>query len=133
MAAVAAGPRAADRLLAEKEVLAREVTDALYAALPGLMAKYGQAGREKCLQDMRYNLEHLAPAVDLEQPTMFAIYIRWLDNLLRARHVSTDEIVRSLEIMEQLVRQRFDREEADAVTACIHSGLAVLSGESNAP
>ena len=127
MDTLAAEARAASRLLADKESLARAITDALYADMPELMAKYGEAGREKCLQDMRYNLEHLIPAVDLGQPEMFAGYVRWLDDLLRARNVSTGEVVRSLELTEALVRERFSTEEAEAVATCIRAGLSALA------
>ena len=77
-----AGERAGARLVGEKEGLARAITDALYRERPDLQAKYGDAGRAKCLQDMRYNLEHLAPAVALDDPPMFAGYARWLLGLL---------------------------------------------------
>ena len=127
MDTLAAEARAASRLLADKESFARAITEALYADMPELMAKYGAAGREKCLQDMRYNLEHLIPAVDLGQPEMFAGYVRWLDDLLRARNVSTGEVVRSLELTEELVRERFSPEEADAVAICIQAGLSALA------
>ena len=87
MASVSAGTAAAERLLAEKATLAAEITAALYAEMPELLARHGEYGPRKCLEDMRYNLEHLAPAVDLADPALFAGYVRWLDGLLRARNV----------------------------------------------
>ena len=128
MASVAPAERATAFLLEEKEALAREVTARLYAAMPSLPEKYGERGRAKCLQDMRYNLEHLAPAVELEHPEMFAAYARWLDGLLRAYGVATDEVVRSLELMEAVVDERLPADEADAVRACLRAGLAALRG-----
>ena len=127
MDAVTAGARAAGRLLDDKEALARLVTDALYAERPGLVAKHGAAGREKCLQDLRYTIEHLVPAVDLGEPSMFAGYVRWLDGLLRARNVATDDVARSLELTERVVRDRLAADEAAAVSASIGAGLAALS------
>ena len=91
MASVSAGTAAAERLLAEKATLAAEITAALYAEMPELLARHGEYGRRKCLEDMQYNLEHLAPAVDLADPALFAGYVRWLDGLLRARNVGTAE------------------------------------------
>lgn len=123
---VTAGARAAERLLEIKDSLAREITDALYERMPELMEKHGEYGRRKCLQDMRYNLEHLAPAVDLGQPEMFAGYVRWLDGLLRARNVSTAEVALSLELTEQRVRERFAADEADAIVPSVRAGLAAL-------
>ena len=128
MDAVTAGARAAGRLLDDKEALARLVTDALYAERPGLVAKHGAAGREKCLQDLRYTVEHLVPAVDLGDPELFAGYVRWLDALLRARNVDTDEVVRSLELMERVVGDRFPGEEAAVVAPVVQAGLAALGG-----
>lgn len=127
MGAMTDGPRAAERLLRDKGVLAQEITDGLYQEMPELMEKHGEYGRGKCLQDMHYNLEHLAPAVDLGQPEMFGAYVRWLDGLLRARNVSTVEVVRSLEVMEERIRARFTAGEVEAVVPSIHAGLAALA------
>jgi hypothetical protein len=123
---MSAAARSSERLVAEKEALARAITDALYAERPELLARYGAAGREKCLQDMRYNLEHLAPAVALEQPSMFAGYAQWLRGLLAARGIPVDDVVRSLVLTRDAITQRFPPDEAaDALTA-IDAGLAAL-------
>lgn len=113
-------------MLRHKEQLAHEITDELYRQMPELDEKYGARGREKCLQDMRYNLEHLAPAVDLAEPGMFANYIRWLDGLLRARNVATTELVRCLHIMRDCLGSHLDDAGTAAVTPIVNAGLAVL-------
>jgi hypothetical protein len=120
------GARCGDRLVAEKEDLARAITDALYAERPELLARYGAAGREKCLQDMRYNLEHLAPAVALDQPAMFAGYAQWLAGLLGARGIPLEDVVRSLVLTREAIAHRFTREQAAAAEAAIAAGLAAL-------
>ncbi len=122
-----AGTRAAERLLEMRETLALAITEAIYARMPELMERHGEYGRQKCLQDMRYNVEHLAPAVDLGEPGMFVGYVQWLDGLLRARNVSTAEVVLSLELMEGQVRERFSAEEVDAIVPSIQAALASLS------
>ena len=121
--------RAAGQLLAEKELLAESVTRALYDEMPELTTRYGPVGREKCLQDLRFTIEHLIPAVDLGQPEMFASYVQWLDELLRARNVSTHEVIRSLQLTDRIVRERFDAHEATAISRCIHAGLDRLPNE----
>lgn len=120
------GARAATRLREEKGILARELTEAVYRARPDLLGKHGEYGRQKCHEDMHYNIEHLAPAVHLEMPEIFAKYVRWLEELLTARNVGTDEIVLTLREMEKLVRSRFDPDEAAEVARSIQAGLAVL-------
>jgi hypothetical protein len=126
MAGVSAGESAAAALLEQKETIARSVTGLLYAEMPWLVDKYGERGRLKCLQDMRYNLEYLAPAVELEDPAMFARYATWCDGVLRSRGVPTGELARSFELMASDVASRLPREEAQAVGACLEAGVQAL-------
>ena len=118
--------RAAAELLARKASFAQTATAALYAEMPELTDRYGAVGRERCLEDIRYTIDHLIPAVDLAQPSMFATYVAWLDDLLRARNVSTREVIRSLELIEQTVRSELAPDEANAVASCIRAGLDSL-------
>jgi len=121
-----AGERASERLLADKEALARAITARLYEDMPELAERYGDYGRGKCLEDMRYNLEHLAPAVDLAQPELFAAYVRWLDGLLRSRNVGGGELVRSLELTERVLAEQLAPDEAEAAVPSLRAGLQAL-------
>ena len=118
--------RAAAELLARKTSLAQMATDALYADMPELMTRYGAVGRERCLEDIRYTIDHLIPAVDLAEPSMFTAYVGWLDDLLRARNVSTREVIRSLELIEQAVRNELAPDEANVVASFLRAGLDSL-------
>jgi hypothetical protein len=122
------GERCAARLLAEKEVLALAIADALYRERPDLAARYGETGRAKCVEDMRYNLEHLAPAVALEDPSMFAGYARWLASLLTARGIPAGEIERSLVLTAAQIGTRFPPDEAAAAAPALDAALAALAG-----
>ena len=130
MADSGVGDRASETLLEGKEALARAITRALYAERPELLDRYGESGRRKCLQDMRYNIEHLAPAVALGEPRLFARYVVWLRNMLGARGVPSEEIGRSLELMERVVRSEFAGDEAAVVAEVLDAGLAALAQES---
>ena len=121
--------RAAERLLREKDSLAAEITAALYERMPHLLDKYGEHGRGKCLEDMRYNIEHLAPAVHLGVPEMFVTYVRWLDELLRARNVSTDDLSVALELTGGAMRRRFSAAEAAEIELSLRPALALLREE----
>lgn len=121
------GERAAGLLLVDRDALAREVTSALYSENPELLERHGERGRDKCLQDMRYNVEHLTPAVELGDGAMFAGYVEWLDTLLRARNVPTRDVVRSLELLRDRCTGRYPTADAEAIGAIIDAGLAVLA------
>jgi hypothetical protein len=125
---IAPGARASAHLLEHKEAIARAVGQALYGEMPWLLDKYGERGRQKCLQDMRYNLEHLAPAVELEAPGMFAGYAVWVDGLLRARNVPTAELARSLELLEAEAGRGMDGEARQVVERCVRTALGALRG-----
>ncbi len=120
---------AAAALLRQTESLASAVTDALYGERPELQAKYGVSGREKCLQDMRHNIEHVAAAVDLGVPELFRDYTVWLDGLLRARHVATDDLLLSLQLMESIVKTGFAKSESEPITLVLLAGINALGGE----
>lgn len=121
------GLRAARLLLIDREALAREVTAALYEESPELLARHGERGRDKCLQDMRYNIEHLTPAVELGDPAMFAGYVQWVDSLLRARNVATRDVVRCLELLDERCAVRYPPAEAETIRTILRAGLAVLA------
>ena len=119
--------RAASQLLAQKAALAQAITVALFTEMPELDQRYGPKGRVKCDEDMHYTIEHLMPAVDLADPSLFTRYVAWMDSLLRARNVTTLELTRCLEHMDALVRDRFAADEAEAVSRCIRPALALLT------
>lgn len=119
------GKGACESLLRDKDAIARAVTETLYRERPYLLDKHGERGREKTLQDMRYNIEHLMPAVELGDAPMFARYIEWLDEMLRSRSVETKEVVRCLELLRDECDRRFPAERA-AIDPIIDAGLKVV-------
>lgn len=118
--------RSAALLMRDRETLAQEVTAALYAESPDLLERHGERGRGKCLQDMGYNIEHLIPAVDLADGAMFARYVEWLDNLLRARNVATRDVIRCLELLRDRCAAQYPAEESFAIAGIIEAGLRVV-------
>jgi Phycobilisome protein len=121
------GARAAALLMRDREALALEVTSALYAESPALVERHGERGREKCLQDMRYNIDHLIPAVDLGDGAMFARYVEWLDGLLRARNVATRDVVRCLELLRDRCAERFPAAESATIGTIVDAGLGAVT------
>lgn len=126
MTEMSIGRRASARLMYDKESIARAVTGKLYDECPELIDRHGERGRQKTLQDMHYNIEHLIPAVDLEDAEMFVKYVQWLDNMLSSRGVLTKYTRRCLELVNDEARARYDVTESDAITSIVDAGLAVV-------
>ena len=122
----AASAQAAGRLMRDRDAIAGAVIDALYTEHPEFVEHYGERGREKCLQDMRHNIDHLIPAVDMADDAMFARYVEWLDGLMRAYNVRTADVVRSLELLRDECRTRMSDDEGAATAKVIDAGLRVL-------
>lgn len=120
------GRAAAATLVDHKERLAAAITERLYEDMPELGPRYGEEGRAKCLQDLHYTLEHLAPAVAMGSPAMFAGYAHWLDELLRARSIPTTETARSLELTIEVIEEQLPTRHAALVRRCVDAGLSVL-------
>ena len=122
------GAIASRLLMHDQDAVARAVTAALYVASPELLERHGERGRDKCLQDMHYTIEHLIPAVDLGDPAVFIRYVEWLNGLLRARSVDTRDVARCLELIREQCTERFPRAEAEAIGAILQAGLTVFAG-----
>jgi hypothetical protein len=122
-----AGVNAADMLLARKSELAHAITEAMYREQPELLQRYGEQGRARCLEDMHYNIEHLAPAVALGEPQLFERYVVWLRDLLAARHVPLHDVQRSLELTIVVVREQLPEAEPE-IARIVEAGLAALHG-----
>lgn len=121
------GTRAARLLMQDRETLANAVTEALYRESPRLLEQHGERGRAHCLQDMHYSIDHLIPAVDLGDASLFTHYAEWLDDLLRARNVPTRDVIRCLELLRDESRRRHPAAEAGAIGDIIEAGLRSLS------
>jgi hypothetical protein len=120
------GNAASEALLAHKERIVIGVTDTMYAEMPDLQTRYGPIGRAKCLQDIRHNVEHLAPAVALNEPALFSKYVTWLRDMLGSRNVPASDVLRSLEVMRRVVHDVLAPDEAGAAARVIDAGIEVL-------
>ena len=68
-------------------LLAEAVVEAMPAARPDMFSGYGAAGRRRCLEDTQFHLEHLAAALDVDDPGEFLAYRNWLSVVLGAHGV----------------------------------------------
>jgi methanogenic corrinoid protein MtbC1 len=117
---------AARLLVAERASLAEAITARQYEAQPELAAKYGEAGRAKCLQDAGYHLSYLADSVAAASPTLFADYVAWAKVMLGARGIPAGDLSRNLSIMREVVRRSCPPEAWGVVDEFFEAGLKRL-------
>lgn len=114
------------RIHAERDALAEAITTRHYELQPELASRYGEAGREKCLQDARYHLSYLAEALTASSPAMFADYVRWAKVMLSTRGIPGTDLARNLECMREVLERSLPHETGVPVRKFIEAGLKRL-------
>ncbi|WP_448206577.1 cobalamin B12-binding domain-containing protein [Azospirillum sp. sgz302134] len=108
--------------------LARAAVAIQFERWPALYARYGAAGLEKCVQDVRYHLLYLAEAVEADSPALFREYIAWVKVLFAGLRIPADELGESLEILRDVTAARMDEATGRRVRACVDAALEALPG-----
>ncbi|MDI9260114.1 hypothetical protein [Alicyclobacillus sendaiensis] len=76
---------------------AASIVEAMYRDHPDLYERYGQRGKEKCLEDNLHHIRHLRTCFELRDSQFFVDYVRWLDGILRAHGMQTAHLLDNLE------------------------------------
>lgn len=93
----------ADSIRAALDDLARKITTAHESADPEAFARYGAAGRARCLEDTRFHLQYLATALEAGSLDLFLDYVAWAKVMLGSRRIPEDDLRRNLEILARAV------------------------------
>jgi methanogenic corrinoid protein MtbC1 len=107
----------------ERAPLAEAITSRMYEAQPELAARYGAAGRVKCLQDANYHLSYLADAVAASSHALFSDYIGWAKVMLEARGIPAADLSRNLQIMSEVIGERLSPEMGLVAQEYFEAGL----------
>ena len=67
----------ADAIHSRRRALSEAVVERQYALRPELRDRYGERGRDKCVEDTEFHLAHLSGALLASSPALFADYIGW--------------------------------------------------------
>ena len=101
----------------QKDELADLIVAEQWVRNPQFKDRYGDAGRAKCVQDVKYNLSYLAQAITSDSPPLFATYIDWVKTLFQGLKIPTHELSESLEITGHILQQRFPNDETVPILA----------------
>lgn len=111
--------------------LASQVTDRHLAAHPAIAARFGPAGREKCLQDARYHVTYLAESVASDRPALFVDYTRWAGEMLAARKIPREDLAGYLAELAELIRVMHPAPER--TLRCLQAGIEGLASNDGLP
>lgn len=82
-----------------KVPLAELITELQFKNNPGLLLKYGIAGKKKCSEDNLYHLSYLSEAIRIESVELFAAYMAWAQKMLEARNIPVKDLTNNLDYM----------------------------------
>lgn len=106
---------AAHTIRTRLEELATAVAGRHFAAHPETLARYGDAGRTRCLDDARFHLRFLATSLDSRSDAMFLDYVAWAKVVLAKRNVPETDLIDNLRIVAGTLADALGAESADAV------------------
>lgn len=83
--------------LAHQSAAAASVSDRFHSERPTLYARFGERGRQACMEDIQFTLDFLRPVVEFGFLQPFVEYLRWLHSVLASRGVPPDDVATSLD------------------------------------
>jgi len=83
-----------------KASLAELITELQFKNNPGLLLKYGIAGKGKCCEDNLHHLSYLSVAIQLECAEIFVAYIAWAQKMLEARKIPVKDLSNNLDYID---------------------------------
>jgi hypothetical protein len=87
--------------------LAETVVEVMRAANPDMFSRYGASGRRRCVEDTQFHLEHLAAALDIDDPGEFLAYRRWLSVVLGGHGVPEGDIDANFAAIASVLTERY--------------------------
>lgn len=119
---------ASNPIVDRRDELARAIVAIQFERWPAFYARYGEVGRERCVEDIGFHLLYLAEAVASDSPALFREYVAWVKILFAGIGIPDGELGESLEILRDVVAARVDSATAARVRACVGQGLTALPG-----
>lgn len=94
--------------------LAELITELQFKNNPGLLIKYGIAGKKKCGEDNLYHLSYLSVAMKLESTEIFAAYIVWAQKMLEGRKIPVKDLANNLDYIDIACKELLPKEVYEA-------------------
>ncbi len=112
-----------------KACLAELITELQFKNNPGLLLKYGIAGKKKCCEDNLHHLSYLSVAMELECAEIFTAYIVWAQKMLEARKIPVKDLSNNLDYIEIACKELLPAEVYEATRVFIEKSKQKLNDE----
>nr|WP_294577306.1 B12-binding domain-containing protein [uncultured Rhodopila sp.] len=101
-------------------------------AFPEIYARFGETGRDACVQELSLELDFLRPTLESGDISPFITYLAWLVQVLTSRGVPMQVVTRSLDDLGVFFETKLGV-QATPIIAALSSGKDALSSGIAAP
>ena len=110
-----------------RRAISEAVVERQYALHPELRDRYGERGREKCVEDTEYHLAHLSGALLASSPALFADYIGWAAGVMTVAGIRTEDVRENLACLRDILGERLPEGMAGVAAGYVESALERLA------
>ena len=110
-----------------RRAISEAVVERQYALRPELRDRYGERGREKCVEDTQHHLAHLSGALLASSPALFDDYISWASGVMSVASVRAEDVRENLACLREVLGDRLPEGQADAAAGYVGSALGRLA------
>jgi methanogenic corrinoid protein MtbC1 len=118
---------ATDRLRADRDILARALTEEYFADHPEFEAAHPPLARQRTLEDFGYLVDFLVGALAAGNPATFVDMTLWTANVLENRRIPREVLVDSLRRIERHIAARYPEGVSAPATRFLAIGVGALN------
>ncbi len=109
------------QFVALQDAAAQSVTERFYATHGPAYARFGDAGRHSCTEDLLFHLEFLRPVLEFGLLQPMVDYLRWLNSVLLARNIPADHLAQSLDWLGEFFATAMAPEASNTVVLALRA------------
>jgi methanogenic corrinoid protein MtbC1 len=92
----------------QRHAIAERAVRRYWLRQPSVAARYGDKGRQRCVEDMLYTLVYLEAATATGSKELFRDYITWLRSIFICFNIDVDDLTGTLETLQEIFIERGD-------------------------
>jgi len=115
-----------EAIASRRLLIAQAIVDKEFSIHPEIEIRYGNAARDKSIQDAQFHLAYLAEAITADNMALFGDYIAWAKVVLAKRGISSEDLVIHLECMKEALWEFMPAALAQVASEFIDIGLEQL-------
>jgi signal transduction histidine kinase/ActR/RegA family two-component response regulator len=109
-----------------RRALSEAVVGRQYVLRPELQDRYGDRGREKCIEDTEFHLAHLSATLLASSPALFADYLGWAAAVMFAAGIRPEDVRENLACLRDILGEQLPEGMARIATGYVESALERL-------